>query len=413
MMSLILLIPLAWLALVTGVLLWYRRELVALWREPVLRHPVLIIESDDWGAGPVEPQATALNRLVDVLTQYKDCTGRHPVMTLAVVLAVPDGPKIRATGQYHRITLEDPMFAPVLAAIERGRKAGVFALQLHGLEHYWPPALMASTDPAVRAWLEADPPATTERLPAHLQSRWVDASVLPSRPLSAEEIAQAVHEEVELYTRIFGERPRVAVPPTFVWNEVVEAAWAREGIEVIVTPGLRSACRNAQGLPDCDMGPLRNGQNGQAVTYVVRADYFEPERGHRPERAFSALAARTAQGQACLLETHRSNFLGSNREAALLTLNDLLMRVTAMHPGLRFMDTASLASALHTGEPSWIETRQEGHLRAWRARVLVLPCFARLFRILGLDICLRAMLALSDRAWSNTNLAPDSFERKT
>jgi hypothetical protein len=413
MMSLILLIPLAWLALVTGVLLWYRRELVALWREPVLRHPVLIIESDDWGAGPVEPQATALNRLVDVLTQYKDCTGRHPVMTLAVVLAVPDGPKIRATGQYHRITLEDPMFAPVLAAIERGRKAGVFALQLHGLEHYWPPALMASTDPAVRAWLEADPPATTERLPAHLQSRWVDASVLPSRPLSAEEIAQAVHEEVELYTRIFGERPRVAVPPTFVWNEAVEAAWAREGIEVVVTPGLRSACRNAQGLPDCDTGPLHNGQQGQGVTYVVRAEYFEPERGHRPERALAALAARTEQGRACLLETHRSNFLDVTRELALQRLDALLAQATAAWPGLRFIDTAGLASALRTGEPGWIETALGGRLLVWRARVLALPRLSRLYRLLGLDACLNALLALVGRAWSNNGpMAKDSLERR-
>jgi hypothetical protein len=26
----------------------------AAWREPVLRHPVLIIESDDWGPGPAQ-----------------------------------------------------------------------------------------------------------------------------------------------------------------------------------------------------------------------------------------------------------------------------------------------------------------------------------------------------------------------
>lgn len=343
-MSLLLLLPLAWLILVAAVLLWYRRELLALWREPVLKYPVLIIESDDWGAGPVEPQARALNRLVDVLTQFKDCSGRHPVMTLAIVLAVPDGPAIRATGRYHRITLEHPMFAPVLAAIERGRKAGVFALQLHGLEHYWPPALMASEDPAVRAWLEGDPPATTEELPSHLQSRWTDASVLPSRPLSAEEIARAVHEEVELYTRVFGERPRVAVPPTFVWNEAVEAAWAREGIEVVVTPGLRSACRNAEGIPDCDSGPLRNGQQGQGVVYIVRDDYFEPERGHRAEMVELALADKYAQGRPCLLETHRNNFIvsASGLNDSIRAIDGLLRETLRRHPAIRFMATIEL-----------------------------------------------------------------------
>ncbi len=355
-MSLLLLIPLAWLVLVAAILFWYRRELLAQWREPVLKYPVLIIESDDWGAGPVEPQAEALNRLVDVLTQYRDSTGRHPVMTLAVVLAVPDGPRIRATGRYHRITLEDPRFAPVLAAIERGRKAGVFALQLHGLEHYWPDALMAAQDPAVRAWRTAEPPATTERLPAHLQSRWTDASVLPSRPLSAEAIAQAVHEEVALFTRIFGERPRVAVPPTFVWNEAVEAAWSREGIEVVVTPGLRSACRNAQGLPDCDTRPLRNGQQGQGVTYVVRNDYFEPERGHRADRALSALEGKWAQRRPCLLETHRSNFLAkaSDLTVQITPIATMLAMALGQYPSLRFMSTGELSDLLkypgHTGK---------------------------------------------------------------
>ena len=152
----------------------------------------MIIESDDWGAGPVEAQAAALNRLVDVLSRHRDQNGRHPVMTLALVLAVPDGRAIRQDGQYHRRLLDDPLFEPVRQAIERGRAAGVFALQLHGLEHYWPAGLMASTDPAVRAWLTAETPGTTEKLPSHLQSRWVDASVLPSRPLDQSTVEAAV-----------------------------------------------------------------------------------------------------------------------------------------------------------------------------------------------------------------------------
>lgn len=388
MMSFILLIPLAWLVLVAGILLWYRRELLALWREPVLKHPVLIIESDDWGAGPVEPQAQALDRLVDLLTQFKDCTGRHPVMTLAIVLAVPDGPAIRATGRYHRITLEHPMFAPVLAAIERGRKAGVFALQLHGLEHYWPSALMASEDPAVRAWLESDPPAATERLPAHLQSRWTDASVLPSRPLSAEEIVRAVHEEVELFERVFGERPRVAVPPTFVWNEAVEAAWAREGIDVVVTPGLRSACRNAQGLPDCDAGPLHNGQRLSDMTYVVRDDYFEPQRGHTAERALHALERKWAQGRPCLLELHRSNFLAGAETAdrTYEEIDALFRQALSRRPAPRFVTTAELLDRCTQREAALVETLIRRCAAAWRCRVSALRRFWRLARFSGLSL---------------------------
>jgi len=389
-------IPLAWLLLVLGILLRYRRELVALWREPVLKHPVLIIESDDWGAGPVEPQAEALNRLVDLLTQFKDATGRHPVMTLGLVLAVPDGPAIRATGQYHRITLEDPMFAPVLAAIERGRKAGVFALQLHGLEHYWPPALMASKDPAVRAWLEADPPATTEQLPSHLQSRWTDASVLPSRPLSAEEIARAVREEVELFERVFGERPRVAVPPTFVWTHEVERAWIHEGINYLVTPGWRYTRRDTEGQSTGDEGPIANGDKWKGLAYLARYDYFEPVRGRDTVHALDAMQRAVREGKPCLLENHRDNFI-SGEESCRRTLDglDALYRqALAQHDRLRFLSSGEFGGVLLDQHRDWIETRPEWRAKKIQARLSNTGRLWKLFQLTGLSWLLPPVLTM-------------------
>jgi hypothetical protein len=381
------LLPLLWMGMVGSVLLYYRRDLLALWREPVLRYPVMIIESDDWGAGPVEAQAKALNQIADLLIRYKDHTGRHPVMTLALVLAVPDGRAIRKDGQYHRLTLEDPMFEPVLQAIEWGRAAGVFAPQLHGLEHYWPDALMASVEPAVRTWREGDAPATTEALPSHLQSRWVDATALPSLPLSSDAVDGAVSEEVRMYQRVFSEWPRVVVPPTFVWNETVEAAWAREGLKCVVTPGLRSACRNADGLPDCDTGPLHNGQQGNGMTYIVRDDYFEPERGHSAERALAALTEKMAQGRPCLLETHRSNFISNEEECvgALCALEELNSRALARNPTLRFLATAELAVAMRTRDPVWFDDRIGRRFGACCARARRLPGFRRWAKLTGMD----------------------------
>ncbi|MEE4237369.1 MAG: hypothetical protein V2I51_11675 [Anderseniella sp.] len=385
-MSAIWLLPILWLGVVGGVLLYYRRDLVAVWREPVLRYPVMIIESDDWGAGPVESQAAAFNQLVDVLTRYRDRDGRHPVMTLALVLAVPDGPAIRRDGRYHRIALDDPRYAPVRAAIERGRRAGVFALQLHGLEHYWPANLMSVNESSVSDWLVAEQPQATEKLPSHLQSRWVDATALPSRPLEREAVASAVAEEVRLFERVFGDKPRVAVPPTFVWTAEVERAWAGEGVEFVVTPGLRSACRNASGLPDCDSGPFRNGEPGEGVTYLVRDDYFEPERGHRAERALQALAEKTEQGRPCLLETHRSNFIGDESVAgnALAEIGRLYDQALVGYPDLRFISVEELGIAIRKNDPGWIEQRPLRCLNVWRARVQNIAGFWRLARLTGL-----------------------------
>jgi hypothetical protein len=307
-------------------------------------------------------------------------------MTLALVLAVPDGPAIRKSGRYRRRALDDAAFEPVRAAIERGRAAGVFALQLHGLEHYWPASLMAATDPGVRAWLTAESPQATEKLPSHLQSRWVDASVLPSLPVETEAIASAVTDEVRLFERIVGMRPRVAVPPTFVWTADVERAWALSGVEFVVTPGLRSSCRNAAGLPDCDSGPLRNGERGAGVTYLVRDDYFEPERGHRAERALRALSIKTRQGRACLLETHRSNFIGDAdvAQAAIDEIDGMIGHVVSNNPAVRFVSTEALGEAMRRNDAEWIERRLFPRMIAWRARIRAIQPFWRMARLSGL-----------------------------
>ena len=380
------LLLLLWLGLIGSVLLLYRRDLLAVWREPVMRYPVMVIESDDWGAGPVAAQAAALNRLVDILSHYRDQNGSHPVMTLALVLAVPDGRAISQDGQYHRLLLEEPLFAPVRQAIERGRVAGVFSLQLHGLEHYWPAGLMASTDPSVRAWLADDAPGTTESLPSHMQSRWVDASVLPSKALDPAAVEVAIKEETHLYQRLFGEQPRVAVPPTFVWTEDVERAWARAGVEFVVTPGLRSACRNARGLPDCDSGPFYNNQPGRGVTYLVRDDYFEPGRGHRAERGLLALAHKWDERRACLLETHRSNFIGDEASATrnLAEIGRLYALVLEHHPDLHFLSTEALGRALREGNPAWVEKDFTVRLAAWLSRARALKNYWRVARLTGL-----------------------------
>lgn len=235
-----------WLLVVVALLLFYRCDLLALWREPVLRHPVLIVESDDWGAGPIE-QAPALLRLSEILNRYSDSIGNPPVMTIAVVLAIPDGTVIAANGRYQRRDLGNTCFEPIVSALSLGVDAGVFSLQLHGLEHYWPATLMASAEEAVKRWLREDQPQSTERLPSHLQSRWLDAHQLPSDSLDPKQIEQAVDEEIALFFATLGQQARVVVPPTFIWDEIVERAWSERGVEILVTPGCRNSGRDARG----------------------------------------------------------------------------------------------------------------------------------------------------------------------
>lgn len=388
-MTIIALALAALLLLWSAILLAFARPLAARWREPVFRHPVLTIESDDWGAGPPE-QAAVLERLAEVLLRVRDAGGRPALMTLGVVLEVPDGPRIAAadcTG-YQALPLTDTRFSAVRAAMGAGITAGVFAPQLHGQCHYWPPALLsaARNDAAVRAWLTAAEPAATEALPSHLQSRWVDASRLPSRPLPEGVIRDAVTEEVSAYQRAFGAPPQVAVATTFVWNDAVERAWAEAGVEVIITPGRRATCRSHTGEPGCvDVVMLAGERSLAGPIYLVRDVYFEPALGHAPRRLADGLVERTRQGRACLVETHRFNFL-RHGDASLAALEAGLAAARANCPTVRFAAPAEIACALRQRDPDWIETRWWPRLAAWTARLDEIPRFRRLARLTGLSL---------------------------
>ncbi len=380
-MSLAFALLLAWFALQASLLLAWRTRLLAFWREPVFTAPILIVESDDWGAGPAS-QADALNRLADCLSGQLDAAGRPAVMTLALVLALPK------PGMVGHVTLADAEQDAVLAAIQAGSARGVFALQLHGLFHFWPEALVAAavTRPEVAAWLAA--PELTEKLPSHLQSRWTDARELPSRPLPVHSVERAVAEEVALYVELFGQVPEVVVPPTFLWTGEVEAAWAAAGVGTIITPGQRLTRRDADGHPAGRDRDMRNGEQGAGgVRYLVRDDYFEPIFGHRPERALAALASKSALGRPCLLETHRWNFLAATggdpaaAESALVEMYELARRD---FPSLRFSSCAELTRAMRENDPVWIEQSTRRRFTIWLRRAAMLPRFGKAARLTGL-----------------------------
>lgn len=376
-----------WFVITGVVIVFYaRKDLVDTWREPVLRRPVMIIESDDWGAGPAE-QAVVLKDIKKLLESITDADGRHPVMTLGVILATADGKHIGGSHDYIRHVISRDSHADLLDVINSGVEAGVFTVQLHGMEHFWPAALLtaAETDPIVCDWLQQSPENFTEMLPAALQSRWVDVSVLPSKPLLADDIRFAVAEEVKAFSDIFGVEPEVVVPPTFIWNADVECAWADAGVGVIVTPGRHIESRDANGRPIATGRPIYNSQAGlQNIIYMVRDVYFEPILGHTAERALVESALRTRVKRPVLFETHRFNFSGAQADPvmALKELESLLQGAVNNFPEVAFVSTGKLANLLKSGSPEWVEQRLLKRVPVWIER-------------LGLKSRLHKMVAMS------------------
>ena len=374
---------LIWIA----ILLAFSGPLVARWREPMLRKPVLIIESDDWGAGPLE-QAEALNQLRLLLQRIRDLSGHPAVMTLGVVFEVPDGARIAANNvtEYYALTLDDARFESIRTAMRRGIDADVFVPQLHGQCHYWPAAIMqaAHTDTQVLAWLTAPDPAATEHLPSALQSRWIDGTSLPSNDLTQIAIQTGVERELVSYRTMMGESPHIAVATTFIWNDAVEAAWAQGGIEAVITPGRRATCRNILGEPSCEDATMLSGEQSRfGLMYLVRDVYFEPSLGHSATQLTEGLLTKWRQRRACLVETHRFNFL-QRQDESLAALEHALDAALKVCPDLRFISSLELSRVLRLRDPAWVETRFRSRLAAWYARLDEIPHFRRLTGLSGM-----------------------------
>lgn len=383
------LVVLTWLAFTFVLFAPHGRMLRALWREPVLACPVVIVESDDWGPGPAS-DALILRRIAAQLADIRDRDGRPALMTLGVVLGKPDGAAILADDcqRYHRRLLDEEAYAPIVKAMREGCARGVFALQRHGLEHCWPDSLLdrARHDAVVRAWL-AEPEARSEALPSALQSRWVDAAVLPSRALLDAEVEAAVKEEGEIFQRIFGARPAVAVPNTFVWRAAIERAWAADGVRGVVSCGRQYEGRRADGglMPPTRL--IFNGQRGFGeIRYLVRDVYFEPVRGHRAEQLWQGVAERTALGRAALIETHRESFIAADDavEHALLELVRALRGLVKRHPDVCFLSPAALVDAFEMEGSPLLLHGVALRLSFFLRRLLVTSALSRGLKLSGL-----------------------------
>lgn len=373
-----------WLLLSNVILLlFYRKALRQFWLEPMLKQPVIIFESDDWGPGPVE-HAQALNKIHQLLSEFRDYRGHCAHMTIGAVLAIPDADRIQQSQYqtYASVDLTAPQFSEVLASLNNGQQSGIFSLQLHGKEHFWPAKLMDEMQRSdeLKQWLEQDC-VYTEKLPSTLQSRW-------NPPLSIQEIAVAVKHEVDLFKRCFGVPPEIAVPPTFVWNEEVEISWRSHGIHTIVTPGQRFYQRLDKRFKTDKKRIVNHQTSTTGQTYLVRNQYFEPEFGHQWRDAIAKLRSSTLLARPCLFETHRFNFVNSADacQNSLYQMRSLLDAALKQRPDSCFLSNLDLVR-LPQHDPDKLLIHQWRHrLQCWRNRAFTLPKFRYFATLTGLNL---------------------------
>ena len=179
------------------------------------------------------------------------------------------------------------------------------------------------------------------------------------------------------------------MPPTFVWDERVERAWASGGIRYIVTPGRRYVGRDEAGRLVAERERIYTGERGATgVVYLVRDRYFEPALGHDADHALAALAEKTRARQPTLLEMHRFNFTGDPTVAtrAVNELDRLLATAVRDYPGLRFLSTAELGEKIVARDPELVERRTATRIAAGLVRLAGIPRLRKLAWLTGLAL---------------------------
>ena len=140
---------------------------------------------------------------------------------------------------------------------------------------------------------------------------------------------------------------------------------------------------------------------------MVRDDYFEPMLGHTATKALAALENKIRLGRPCLLETHRANFLGDERVVnnAMHELSSLMQQALERFPGLRFISTEDLATAMVMKDPQWLDSRSGRRLAVMAKRIADVPRLGKLARLSGFSLLLQLVAGLLGKIRTNENPA--------
>lgn len=354
------------------------------------RH-IVVIESDDWGsirmsslenfnrmlkAGMREDRNhyntndalesnTDLEELYNVLLQFKDSTGRHPVMTGVNVVANPIFDKIKESGYteyiYEPYTETCKHYKDhdrVYDLWKNGIEERLFVPIFHGREHLnvqrWLRALRAGNKSTLLAF---DCGVTgiynginNEPIPEFQAAFDIDTT--DDLPYQKEVIKTGL----DLFEQLYGYRSKYFVPTNGPFNNTLEKDLYEHGVKYINTGKKQKE-------------PLGNGQykintrfigdkNQYGQIYITRNCFFEPSSSgfEKPantdwiNNCLKEIEIAFRWRKPAVISSHRVNYIGylhpENRERSLKQLSELLGKMLKRWPDIEFMTSSELGDLI-------------------------------------------------------------------
>ncbi|MPL81726.1 hypothetical protein SDC9_27656 [bioreactor metagenome] len=344
---------------------------------------IIVFESDDWGSirmsskeafgklvdsgipiknnpyckyDALESNAD-LENLFEVLSQFKDFKGNHPVFTGVNVVANPDFDKIKASDfqeYFYEPFTETLKMYPVHDRVYQLWKEGVekrlFVPQFHGREHLnvqrWMRDLMSGN--------------VHSRLAFELGLWGIYSSLIKSDYQAAFDLEFAsdlkyqhavISEGIDLFRELYGYQPEFFVPTNGPFNLALEATLKSKGIKYIM-------------LDKFQKEPLGDGKykmhirylgkkNKHGQIYLSRNGGFEPSQFPGQDNVNACLRSIDMAfklHKPATISTHRVNYIGwlhpENREETLRQLYVLLGEIIKRWPEVEFMTSDELGDLI-------------------------------------------------------------------
>jgi len=355
------------------------------------RRHIVVIESDDWGsvrmssnesferlktAGiPVDKSHYNINdalecnqdleELFNVLSQYKDSTGRHPVMTGVNVVANPDFEKIKESDYteyfyepYTETCKRYPGHEKVYELWKKGIEERLFVPIFHGREHLnvqrWQRYLQSGNE-SVRLAFDCSVTGISRGLDKQLLPDFqaaFDLDTMDDLPYMKEVLSSGL----SLFEDLYGFKAGYFVPTNGPFNNSLEKDLLEGGVKYVNTGKKQQE-------------PLGNGQykvntrflgdkNQLGQIYLTRNCFFEPAAtGYEVPADYDWLGYCLKEIEIAFrlhkpatISSHRVNYIGflhpENREKGLKALSQLLGEIIKRWPDVEFMTSVELGDLI-------------------------------------------------------------------
>lgn len=351
------------------------------------RRKIVVFESDDWGSirmsskesfrklidtgipiknnpyckyDALESNADFEN-LFEVLSQFKDFKGNHPVFTGVNVVANPDFDKIRASDfqQYFyepftetlkKYPVHDRVYQFWLEGIEKR----LFVPQFHGREHL-----------NIQRWLRDLQKGNAHTRLAFDHGLWgIYSPLIKTEYQAAFDLEfssdldyqhSVITEGIDLFDKLLGYQPRFFVPTNGPFNLALEHTLYGKGIRYIMLDKLQKEPLG-DGKYKTHIRFLGN-KNKHGQIYLSRNGGFEPSQF--PDQDNVNVCLKNIElafklNKPATISTHRVNYIGwlhpENREMTLKQLKMLLREINKKWPEVEFMTSDELGDLIASGK---------------------------------------------------------------